>query len=739
MSQPTKWTFTVLLLLVVTMTGCVATQPVRATKFDLSLKINPERHELTGRAELTLEPLGDPFGDELICVEFDLNENLRVTNAEARGAEFVEFEQEPFWRRLFSRKKNSPRIDRLYVRNPDNPSQFQVVIEYQGQLEQDIAAGEKAGQIHNFQVSSHIGPEGTYLSPNAAWYPTPHWEHDSAEDPFDPALMLADWNVHADRVENYELVATGLRDDRSDHYHWRSPHPLTGVMITGGPHEVWSEKRGNVTINVHMQAPDTNDSEASDNQAIAKRYIDRAALYIERYEPLLGPFPYEQYTIIENFFSSGFAFPTLTLFGPAVMHMGDNAFRHGYLDHELVHSWWGCGVDVDPRDGNWCESLTSYCTNHYGHILEDDDAGARKRRRDYSNFLSRLKPKHDKPLATYGQPGGTGRGVAYSKGAAVFHMLARKIGQDAFWSACRSLTHNYLGRHANWDDLKKAFENASNQNLDTFFEQWVRGSGAPILRLVSAEYDGETGNLAVEIDQGETDFDLDVPLRVFHGDAHEDVVVNVSSANVTVQIPTHNRSTAIELDPDYHIFRKLDLTEIMPTSNTTKSAKHLTIIKPAGDLFEEYETAIEGFVKVVCKRKDAVCVTLIADDSLTADAIEKGGVLMIGDAVRHPVAQELLSRSDSPIVWTDRGFTIDGQEFNQPNQAVFCTVHNPDSSEDGITVYHGNDQPALANAALLGFYANSLLVFETDTRSEVVLRRDFESTQKIAVSEQAGD
>lgn len=721
----TKWTLATLLILAGSMTGCVAPQAVRATKYDLSLKIDPERHELTGRAELTLSPIEGRFDDGLICVELDLHNDLYVKKITAHGATFVEFEHEPFWRRKAGERKQSPRIDRYYVEKPDDPEEFLLVVEYQGQLQQDISAGEKAGQIHNFQVSSHIGPEGTYLAPQAAWYPSPHWEMEE----YDPAWMLADWNVHADRINNYELIATALREDRSGDYNWKSPHPLSGFMITGGPHQVWSEKRGDVTINVHMQTPD--DGDRSGNEVIAKRYIDRAATYIERYEPLLGPFPYEQYTIIENFFSSGFAFPTLTLFGPMVMHMGDNAFRHGYLDHELVHSWWGCAVDVDPHDGNWCESLTSYCTNHYGHILENDEAGARKRRRDYSNFLSRLKPEQDKPLATFGQPDGTGRGIAYSKGAAVFHMLARKIGQDSFWSACRSVTKKFTGRHANWSNLKSAFETASGQNLDTFFEQWVRGAGAPNLRLVSADYESATNKLVVEFDQGENAFDLDVPLRVFHGDDFKDHIVGINQSRQMVELPMLYKPTAVELDPDYHVFRKLEPAEIMPTSNTTKSAKHLTILIPPDELFGEYQTAIEGFEKAVCKRKNTTCDTIVANHALTADGIQKGGVLIIGDAVRHPVVQEILRRSESPIVWTETGFTIDSQPFDLPNQAVFCTVHNPDSPTDGITVYYGNDQSSLANATLLSFYANSLLVFETNDRTEVVVRRDFESTQKI--------
>ena len=59
-----------------------------------------------------------------------------------------------------------------------------------------------------------------------------------------------------------------------------------------------------------------------------------------------------------------------------------------------------------------------------------------------------------------------------------------------------------------------------------------------------------------------------------------------------------------------------------------------------------------------------------------------------------------------------------------------------------MTVYYGNSESALANAGVLSFYPNSLLVFQTpatppsDTKNgmphtEVILRMDFESHDRI--------
>ena len=701
-------------------TGCTPQYHVRATDYQIKVNIDPATHTLVGRATLTLTPIEDretPEGP--VWVGFDLS----VSDVRVEGAQLKS-------RRAKAAKKATKDASskyRSHILTLDHaPSDLAITIDYSGELSQDVEGGEKAGEIHNFGVSAHIAPEGTYLDSSGYWYPTPVV---AEEDNLDPDLFLADWRLETDRIDNYELVASAHRDESvADGYAWDSPHKLTGLTLTGGSHDVWSKQIPGVDLRVHLQHTDDPDQKTK-NETIARKYLDRVAEYIARYEPLLGPFPYKQYTIVENFFSSGFAFPTMTLFGPVVMHMGDNSFRHGYLDHELIHSWWGCGVEVDYRDGNWCEALTTYCTNYYGFDLDGDDVGARKKRRDHSNFLSRIKPKNDKPLGTYGLDNGAGRGIAYSKGSAVFHMLARTIGQDEFWRGCRILTERYMGLHASWKDLKAAFEEASGRNLDEFFEQWVRGGGAPTLSLVSANYDAARGMLNVEIDQGKDDFAITLPLRVRFDDGFEDIEVGLLHAHETLWVPVDRAPVSVELDPDYHVFRKLKRSEIMPTTTITKAAKTLTIVVPSGELLDGYSTVLEDFKKSRGRRSAAR--TVVADDNLKASALASGGILILGDAVRHPAVRALLARTASPINWTAGGFAVGERSFTDPGHAVLCTVHHPDTPDDGITVYAGNSESALANAAILGFYANSMLVFEAGDRAEVVLRRDFESQQVI--------
>ena len=109
---------------------------------------------------------------------------------------------------------------------------------------------------------------------------------------------------------------------------------------------------------------------AMGKRQVAEDILDAAVEYLRGYEELIGPYPFREFTVLEAFFSSGFAFPTCTQIAGSQLSEYKQYRRHGYLDHELLHNWYGNGIFVDPRDGNWCEGLASYMGNYYGYVLD---------------------------------------------------------------------------------------------------------------------------------------------------------------------------------------------------------------------------------------------------------------------------------------------------------------------------------------------------------------------------------
>src|SRR4029453_1931557 len=100
------------------------------------------------------------------------------------------------------------------------------------------------------------------------------------------------------------------------------------------------------------------------NAAHAKLLLDAAATYLTKYSDLLGLYAYDRFDVVENWFTTGFGMPEFTLLGGDVIarmaaeSQSAGSIPSGYLDHEIVHCWWGNLVFPDYATGNWCEGLT---------------------------------------------------------------------------------------------------------------------------------------------------------------------------------------------------------------------------------------------------------------------------------------------------------------------------------------------------------------------------------------------
>ncbi|MFQ5771889.1 MAG: HEAT repeat domain-containing protein, partial [bacterium] len=71
----------------------------------------------------------------------------------------------------------------------------------------------------------------------------------------------------------------------------------------------------------------------------------------------------------------------------------------------------------------------------------------------------------------------------YLKGAIVLHMLRTILGDEDFFRALGYYLHKYEFSNVESTDLKAAIEEATGQNLDWFFEDWVYSGGHPIFEV----------------------------------------------------------------------------------------------------------------------------------------------------------------------------------------------------------------------------------------------------------------
>ncbi|HVS13240.1 MAG TPA: M1 family aminopeptidase [Thermoanaerobaculia bacterium] len=613
----------------------------------------------------------------------------------------------------------------------------EIEVRYRGVLREDWQAGEEAGEIHNVAVEAHVGPEGVYLSSGVPWYPRPPLDAAEGTPP-----VLIDFETALRGVPGMLLVASGNRVARRppapgmDEV-WRTPFPLPAVTVAGGPHRAFVRRVGEVEVIAHL---------AAESAPFADGLLDAAAGYLDLYQPLIGPYPYRELAVVENFFSSGFAYPGFTLLASAVIRMGEGSLRPGYLDHELLHAWWGNGVLRAPGEGIWSEALASYCANLMRDVLEGRPDVARAQRRSILERLSQLDPARDLPVATFGTTRVTGDGASrflgYQKGSMVFAELARRIGQDRMWYALRNLAATRMGRPTSWDDLQTSFERASGRDLADFFDYWVRGRGVPDLSPRTASWSasaGGGGELRLRLAEPAPVAVARLELRLLDDAEAEQarVEVDVEAGTEVLVVPVAARPALVELDPAFETVRRLPAATWMPTISGLAPPQPLRILRAgreptaadaryevvAADLRERYEQRgelVEERVRVGRRAR-------------RARDLGPGHLMVLGGAAATPAVAVLLAEAGLEVDPERARFRFEGEEHAGAEEAVLACVRRPDRPGAQVCAYWGNSAAALERSHLLTFYGgDSLLLFEA---GRPVARRRFERGERLPVVE----
>ena len=69
----------------------------------------------------------------------------------------------------------------------------------------------------------------------------------------------------------------------------------------------------------------------------------------------------------------------------------------------------------------------------------------------------------------------------YDRGAATLHALRVEIGDQAFFEAAQQWLERYDDATGTTEDFEAVYEKVSGQNLDSFFEVWLRTPGKPTI------------------------------------------------------------------------------------------------------------------------------------------------------------------------------------------------------------------------------------------------------------------
>ena len=265
--------------------------------------------------------------------------------------------------------------------------------------------------------------------------------------------------------------------------------PVGFIAILAGKYQYDEETKNGLTVRVA--------SFVVKNAQAWKSLRSIAFAAAELYPRFLGPFPFDEITIIERNdlgwgqAPAGIVFITKEAFTP--MQEDANDYVEGInrrIAHELAHMYWGSAVKAESDEDQWIEEAFS----EYSAALFMKDAG---RPGDYAKAFAHWKAdakdatkistipmanrllnegdRLDSALARFN--------LIYAKGAILLAALHKELGDEQFLTFLKSYQKSFKGKYGNTNMVMGLLQFLTKKDYAPFFEQYFYGTAMPDVKM----------------------------------------------------------------------------------------------------------------------------------------------------------------------------------------------------------------------------------------------------------------
>jgi peptidase M28-like protein/PDZ domain-containing protein/peptidase M1-like protein len=529
-----------------------------------------------------------------------------------------------------------------------------IEIEYSGVIHHPIAVEGEEYQRGFSETPGTIEVRGVFLSGTSFWVPT-----------FGDGLVTFDLEVRDltppwDAVSQGERVlheteAGGARTTR-----WSCPHPTEEIYLVAGPWHEYAARSEKIDLFAFLRTEDPS---------LASKYLGADQRYLRMYEGILPAYPYASFSLVENFWETGYGMPGFTLLGEKIIRF-PFIITSSY-PHELLHNWWGNSVYVDPSQGNWCEGLTAYMADHM--FEEQRGQGATYRRTTLQKYADFVREGKDFSLASFRtRRSAASEAVGYGKSLMIFHMVRRQVGDAAFLEALSSFAGAHRFTRAGYADLADAFSAAAGTDWRPFFRTWIGRTGAPRIAIAEAKAlragaDGAAWQVQVRLRQvqHEDPFPLSVPVAVTVGGGGETIAseVRMDGREAAKTIACPSRPLRLDVDPAFDLMRRLDPLEVPPALSTLFGEEDPVFVLPSGAAPAE----LDAWRALAAAWKHEGAPRIMMDAHL--QKLPDGAVWVLGwdNLLRDRVARSL---SDQGVALTPDGAMVGSETIARTGRSI---------------------------------------------------------------------
>lgn len=438
-----------------------------------------------------------------------------------------------------------------------------------------------------------ISEDGCYLVASTYWYPY-------MDD------YYYSFNIRFDIHKEYEVITAGRRIFKKIYgnnklIEWKNDHSLDDIPVVCGKYIEYRKKYKDINLYVFLRSPDDE---------LAYDYLNYAAKYINMYSNLIGKYPFKKFAAVENFWETGYGFPSFTLLGPQVMRFPFILITS--YPHEILHNWWGNGVFVDYDKGNWCEGLTAYMADYM--VNEQKGRGNDYRISTIKKYNDYVKENKEFPLSEFKERhSASSEAIGYGKSLMFYHMLRHKLGDKKFISILRDFYNKYKFRKVGYKELQEIFEKKAGKEYGNVFKQWIYRKGIPEIHIKKTDlsYDGKQYSISMVLSQKGDIYDLDIPVAVFfEKDEPEIFNLKLNSREKNFYLKFDRKPVAVKVDPEFDIIRKVLKGELPPTISEIIGDDNISI------LFSTQTYSYRSFLKLYEGKKYEIVNNIPQDKSI---------------------------------------------------------------------------------------------------------------------------
>jgi aminopeptidase N len=343
-------------------------------------------------------------------------------------------------------------------------------------------------------------------------------------------------------------------------FHWVEEKPMSTYLVSLVAGE-FDERTENWKVPVEYFVPRGKGGDVA-------RTFGRTTQMLEFFSEHIAPYAWPKYSqAAVDTFGGGMENTSATTLGAsALLDAGDFEDRRlradGLISHEMSHQWFGDLVTCADWRHAWLnEGFATYFAALWQEHAEGRDLFDWNELRAERTITS--SPVHVAVVPREGESSGSPYAMIYSKGGWTLHMVRGQLGDARFWQAIQHYIRKFSYQVATTSDFVEAISEATGQDLEWLFDQYVYRPGNPRFE-VAWDYDSANHMLHLSVKQTQkidgkpAPFRVPVEIETLGGAGAESFRFQAGREAEDLYFPLRERPRTVLFDPRDIILKTVD-------------------------------------------------------------------------------------------------------------------------------------------------------------------------------------